>query len=485
MIGRRLVKAFTYKVRFVLFVIFSVASAICSAQQILVPPYLQPGNTPTLNAEQMVIIWQTDTLSSKYSVECKLEDDASGKTVPVKISSVSLDFNKQISELHRAVLTGLEFDKTYTYTVLRNNFKIGEGKFNTRTKKPQTRFAVFGDCGIGSPHQARVAYQIYQKGPQFVLLTGDMVYSFGREAEYRARFFPSYMAPIATPNRGAGLMKSVPFYMLLGNHDIYSANLSKFPDGLAYFYYNDLPLNAPIFKNSLKAEGSNQVIASFAKNTAPRFPVMANYSFDYGNVHITCIDGNYYIDPQDPALIDWITKDINSSNADWKIVAYHQPGFSSSPTHYDEQHMRLLSPLLEKLGVDLVLSGHVHNYQRTVPMKFQPKLNAKTNLYPISSTGRVNGTFTLDTSFDGQTRTRPEGIIYVVSGAGGAALYDNTISNNPKLWKTSSSDNWAPYTVKLISDVHSFTFIETNGKRLTLEQIDSEGNSIDKIVVTK
>ncbi|HSI71260.1 MAG TPA: hypothetical protein VK941_13575, partial [Gillisia sp.] len=99
--------------------------------------------------------------------------------------------------------------------------------------------------------------------------------------------------------------------------------------------------------------------------------------------------------------------------------------------------------------------------------------------------GRVDGTFELDHDFDGITNTRANGIIYIITGAGGGALYDPELTDNPDLWQTGTPGNWEPYTVKLVSNTHSFTMIETNGKELKLRQIDAEGNTFDEIRITK
>nr|MCU0357435.1 metallophosphoesterase [Cyclobacteriaceae bacterium] len=329
---------------------------------------------------------------------------------------------------YRAPLTGLKFDETYTYRVSLNKQAVAEATFDTRTKKPETRFAVFGDCGTGSPQQAEIAYQVSLQKPQFVLVTGDNVYVRGQEHEYRKNFFPFYLTAAGSPETGAPLMKSVPFYMLLGNHDVYSEDLDKYDDGMAYFYYNDLPLNAPVPSETVRVTGADAKVKAFSKNTSPRFPKMANFSFDHGNVHIACLDANDYINPLDPTLMQWLIEDMNSSKADWKIVAFHHPGFNTSKAHYNYQRMRLLAPVLERLGVDMVLTGHVHNYQRSVPLKFAPEQDAKKELYLISPEGRVNGTFSLDTLFDGKTNTKANGVVYVVTGAGGRALYDTGIT---------------------------------------------------------
>ncbi len=457
------------------------------AQQLLVPPYIQPGNAPTLSREQKVIIWQTDSVPGAFSVDCTTGNsfDTGQKPVTAKISSVTLKLNNKTTILYRAPLTGLKFDETYTYRVSLNKQAVAEATFDTRTKKPETRFAVFGDCGTGSPQQAEIAYQVSLQKPQFVLVTGDNVYVRGQEHEYRKNFFPFYLTAAGSPETGAPLMKSVPFYMLLGNHDVYSEDLDKYDDGMAYFYYNDLPLNAPVPSETVRVTGADAKVKAFSKNTSPRFPKMANFSFDHGNVHIACLDANDYINPLDPTLMQWLIEDMNSSKADWKIVAFHHPGFNTSKAHYNYQRMRLLAPVLERLGVDMVLTGHVHNYQRSVPLKFAPEQDAKKELYLISPEGRVNGTFSLDTLFDGKTNTKANGVVYVVTGAGGRALYDTGITENPELWKHEPKENWVPFMKRVVSHIHSFTMIETKGKTLTLHQLDAQGNVFDEIRMTK
>jgi acid phosphatase type 7 len=470
------------------FLFFLLLTATCAgAQEVLVPPYIQPGNVSNLSREQKVIIWQTDSISGTYKVEYTPGSSfASGqKPITGKVSSVTLKLNNKTTILYRAPLTGLKFDESYTYRVSLNNKVIGEATFETRTKKPETRFAVFGDCGTGSSQQAEIAYQVSLQKPQFVLMTGDNVYVRGQEHEYRKNFFPYYLSREATPINGAPLMRSIPFYMVLGNHDVYSEDLDKYDDGMAYFYYNDLPLNAPVPSETARVTGADDKVKMYKKNTAPRFPKMANFSFDYGNVHIVCLDANDYINPLDPALMQWLIEDMNSSKADWKIVSFHHPGFNTSKAHYDYQRMRLLAPVLERLGVDLVLNGHVHNYQRSAPLKFEPVMDAKREMYLISPQGRVDGTFTLDNEFDGQTNTKANGVIYVVTGAGGRALYDTGITENPELWKHEPPENWVPFMKRVVSHIHSFTMIETNGKTLKLQQLDATGNVFDEITMTK
>lgn len=456
------------------------------SQQLLVPPYLQPGNNSTLVKEEKILIWQTDSVPTTYKVEYTLGKFKEGvKPKLAKVFLTKLFLNNKNTILYRARLPKLKFDELYSYRVSSTHELISENSFNSRSKKPMTRFVVFGDCGQGTSNQAQIAYQVYQQKPQFVLVTGDNVYTSGLEREYRKNFFPYYVTKEANPEKGAPLMNTLPFYMLVGNHDVRGADLDKYPDGLAYFYYNDLPLNAPVPKLTVTATGNPERVKAFTQNAKPRFPGMTNFSYDYGNVHIACLDANLYINPLDPALVEWLRNDLGSSKADWKIVAYHHPGFNSSKAHYNDQQMRLLSRLLEELKVDLVLTGHVHNYQRSKPLKFAPKTNEDGTQYILSPDGRIDGVFTLDEQFDGLTSTKPNGIIYIVTGAGGAALYDKGLTNNPDLWKHDPPENWVPFTVKMISDQHSFTLIETTRAQLNLKQLDVNGAVLDEITITR
>jgi hypothetical protein len=467
--------------------VFLLIGLASPAQQFLVSPYLQPGNAPSLSKEMKVVVWETDSVPGNFKVEFVEGKGFEGaaKVALSKISSQALTVGRRTSYIYRAPLTGLKFDADYTYRVMSGDQVVTLATFRTRTKGNTVRFVAFGDMGAGTPQQAAVAYQIHAHKPQFVLATGDLAYSYGLAREFRARFFPFYTASEPSLEKGAPLMQSIPFYLFPGNHDLYGADLLKFPDGLALYYYSDGPMNAPVTEYTTEVKGPEDRIKAFKKVSEGRFPKMNNFSFDEGNVHITALDANSYVNPLDGALIEWMKRDIESSKADWKIVTFHHPGFNSSKAHYDYQQMRLLAPVLESLGVDLVINSHVHNYQRSKPLRFAPKVNEAGDRYVISPEGRVDGKFTLDEKFDGVTHTKADGILYIVSGSGGAGLYDIPISNNPELWKHEPAENWVPFTVKLISDVHSFTLLETAGKTLVMKQINLRGEVLDEVKMTK
>ncbi|MFN2456891.1 MAG: metallophosphoesterase [Chitinophagaceae bacterium] len=458
-----------------------ISCTTCLSQQLIVTPYIQPGNAPTLNKEEKVIIWQTDSIPASFTVEYG-SSRRYNKSALVK--ATMLNFGNSYPLIYRAILPDLSFDEEYYYRVSMNGRPVAESSFTTRSAKFSSRFVVFGDCGIGTAAEAQIAYRAYLSKPQFVLITGDNVYSRGRVSEYLKYYFPYFNNTGSSPQTGAPLMRSVPIYLAVGNHDVYAADLGTYPDGLGYFYYFDLPLNAPAFQRMVTAKGRPEQLDSFRKATEGRYPNMANYSFDHGNVHIACIDSNPYVHPFETDFLTWLENDLKNSKAKWKIVAFHHPGFHSSNAHYNAQWMRVLSPVFERSAVDLVLNGHVHNYQRSYPLKFNPKLNAAGKAL-IDSTGRVDGKFILDKYFDGKRRMKPDGVVYIVTGAGGAGLYDTAFSNKPNLWAHEPEANWVPFTVKLISHVYSYSLIETSTDQLIFQQLDVEGRLLDRIRIKK
>ncbi|HYH14870.1 MAG TPA: hypothetical protein VD794_06615, partial [Flavisolibacter sp.] len=127
---------------------------------------------------------------------------------------------------------------------------------------------------------------------------------------------------------------------------------------------------------------------------------------------------------------------------------------------------------------------HVHNYQRSHPLLFAPNLTSSGEPI-IDKSGKVDGTFTLDTTFDGKKNTSPKGVVYIVTGAAGAGLYDTAFSNKPEKWIHEPKTNWVPFTANFISHVHSFSLVETNGNKLTFKQLDIEGKLIDEIMIKK
>jgi uncharacterized repeat protein (TIGR01451 family) len=162
----------------------------------------------------------------------------------------------------------------------------------------------------------------------------------------------------------------------------------------------------------------------------------SNFSFDYGNAHILFLDANPHLFndnlpggnafntppptfvPYPTALGQWVIQDLDSSKQPWKIVVYHQPAFSSGDATIVNNQMRSVAKLLEDHGVNMVFNGHEHNYQRSLPIRS----TARTAATPTTTAG--SPAVYVDQKFNGNTDTVPDGVLYLVEGAGGNRDFD-------------------------------------------------------------
>ena len=454
-------------------------------------PYVQPGDGSTLieGAEAVVIAWQTEGKAADFRCEFG-PTERYGRVATIETSRVWAATDER---LHYAARPDkLKLGTRYFYRVWCNGQVLLAGYFTTRQPRgARIRFAAFGDNSLGAASDRAIAFQAYQQHPDFVMNTGDNVYNRGLNSEYENHFFPVYNADEASLETGAPLLRSVPFYTVLANHDVTRrdaqgrscADFDADRDALAYYTAMHLPRNGLQPPIPTPIIGAPARIKEFQNAAGARYPRMANYSFDYGDAHFLCLDSNVYLDPTAPDLTSWIDKDLSSTNASWKFVTYHHPAYNIGEQHYKEQHMRILSPIFEKNKVDFVLHGHEHNYQRTKPFRFVP-----TDTSAASSTNSskrlVPGQFSIDEAFDGARNTRPDGVIYLTTGAGGAKLYDTDYTNDPSKWLHEQDDN-APYVAQVFADGHSLTMFDIGGKTLDMKQVDETGATIDRLRVTK
>jgi len=458
-------------------------------------PYIQPGagSVLTSDAESMVLAWQTVAGDADFAVDFGLSPAYGRSTRPSRAERVAGRGGDVEARLNWvASLDHLRIGHKYFYRVRGNASVLAEGYFTTRQARGQKiRFVSFGDNSYGDVSDRAIAFHTYRQNPDFVMNCGDNVYDSGTDDEYQRYFFPVYNADVAGERIGAPLLRSVPFYTVVANHDVQGkdpnghevANFTLNPDALAFYTAMHLPLNgpeAPAYPTPMM--GPPERIAAFRACAGDRYPRMANYSFDYGDVHFLCLDSNRYTDPNDAAMQQWIAGDLGGTDARWKFVIYHHPPYNVGREHHAVQHMRVLSPLFEAHGVDFVLSGHEHNYQRARPLRFAPAGRGRSADIGAADR-RVPGTFTVDRLFDGSRRTRADGVLHIVTGAGGKHLYEPEFTDNPSSWIY--DDPGSDHVVKMVSNRHSLSLFDVEGPQLTMRQIDETGQELDRIVVTK
>lgn len=463
------------------FILSIVTLGLAIAQPALLQkPYLQLGNAPRAsNSESMAVVWHTGDRDAVWTVEYGRQGGERQTAKGMLLRRVNVR-GVDPHRVYEAVLTKLPPGEEFEYRLLLDGKSIftSYGRARRAAGDPH-RIAVFGDMSQDSKGQRALAGQIYNAKPDYLLSTGDIVYSRGLASEYYKKYFPIYNCDEPQPGKCAPILRSTLTFGILGNHDSPTKiDLASLPDALAYYYYWSQPLNGPITdrnsKSLPKLSGSKEQLREFYRS-APNYPRMANFSFDYGGVHWTMLDSNPYVNWTDPKLVEWVREDLRSARgAAWRFVALHHPPFQSSHKHFDDQWMRAMAQIFEQEKVDIVFSGHVHNYQRSYPIHFDEKPNSSAKRQTKYT---PEGSIRVDRTFDGAKNTKPDGIIWLVTGAGGASLYDGE--------QESDSASWQSFTTRFVSTVHSFTLVEITPMRLEFRQISRDGKEVDRFSVTR
>lgn len=474
-----------------LFVWSLLLSLPLHAQTVLVQPYVQPGSGVDVATDSKQIRWLTDQTPGEFTVEYSTKAGewrsaaAPQRTAlnfapakPKEGAKESAVETAQSYFKYMATLPALPLDATVNYRVKKGAETVREGVFATRASdvKP-IHFVMVGDLANGKPEQNAVAYEISRVAPQFMVVLGDITYPEGRVSHYMDHYWSTYNQPAkASAETGAPLMASVPFYAVMGNHDVDTHNLVSMPDALGAYHFFNAPSNAAGEGPWNTPLGNGPEAAAFRVAVGESYPNLGIYSFDSGPAHFLILDNSGYVNLENVKLREWIERDLRGSRAPWKFVAMHAPAFHSSREHYTEQKMRLLMPLLESCGVDVVFAGHVHNYQRSVPLRFTPG---------EKKGGLINGTFKLDKNFDGAANARPDGVVHIVSGGGGGTLYRGELQKNAEFLQAQYPGNWDAFTAKFVADRHSFTVVDLTPQRFTLRAIDLKGAEIDRFEIVK
>jgi 3',5'-cyclic AMP phosphodiesterase CpdA len=445
--------------------------AVAAAGQDFVQrPYLQLGN----ERGGLSLLWHAPDADADWQVESR--SGSPGWTKAQIAPPRKIDVRGfRPHRVYEAALTQLPRGARFDYRV-----RLGEREvFASSGMAPRGpgeahTFAVVGDTGNGSSGQRRLAVQMALAKPEYLVHVGDIVYMSGLISQYNRNHFPIYNCEPGTTAPCASLLRSTTTMAIPGNHDIHdTVRLGSQPGSLAYFYYWSQPLNGPLTDrgsvNLPRFTGSESAIEAFY-DRAKNYPQMAMYSFDWGDAHWLMLDSNSYVDWGDPRLVDWVKKDLAAARgARWRFVALHHAPFSSARKHFSDQWMRQLAPMFEEGRVDVVFSGHVHSYQRTYPLRFRPNGEGRLK--------KLDGEFTFDKEFDGAAKTKPNGVVYLVTGAGGAPLKDGSKDNNPSKWQ--------PFTAKFFASGHSFTLVDSTAERITIRQVDERAREVDRISITR
>jgi len=305
-----------------------------------------------------------------------------------------------------AMADGLEPGTQYCYEVWLDGEAVATGlRLETAWLDDRAvRIIAFGDSGNASPEQMAVRDRMLERDFDVFLHLGDMAYGDGTFPEFKQRVFDIY----------ADFLHATPTWPTMGNHEF------KTEQGQPYLDLYYLP----------------EVALDPAQNE--RY-----YSFDYGDVHFVSLDTNDLIvlgaiaqdANSDTTMLDWLRQDLAESDKPWKIAFFHHPPYSSSERPPNFVVIDGIVPLLEDGGVDIVLSGHDHHYERTVPIKA------------------------------GATAPHEQGgIYYFVAGAGGAGVRD-------------AFGDW--WTEVYNDEKHNYLSLTIDGCTAIGEVVDLDGETLD------
>jgi hypothetical protein len=355
-------------------------------------PYLQKANSNSL-----VVRWRTNTETiSKIDYGTSLTSLNQTKTINTVVTEhvVFLDSLTPATKYYYRIRTNTDtivFPSTTTYF---KTYPI------PGTQTPLTAW-VIGDCGTGNndARNVRNAYYDYigSDHTDMMLFLGDNAYTDGLDTEYQLAIFQNMY--------GEKLKNSIS-WSCLGNHDGHSAN-SNAQSGPYYDIF------------TFPKQGECGGVASGTE---------AYYSFDFGNVHFIILDSYETDRSVGGPMYTWAEDDLQATTAYWIIGVWHHPPYSKGSHDSDistelKQMRENFLPLFEDYGVDLVLSGHSHSYERTFFLNGHYGLSSTFN--SATHTVGVTGSGSGQTENSGAYYKAPLGIedgkgaVYVVTGSAG------------------------------------------------------------------
>ena len=439
-------------------------------------PYVQFGS-PTL----MHVVWRTEgpidpvvyygqsaqELTERVRVGAivtRASLGTNGQTILPKWQTLRTSANLALPKLHSAPVGTFQYearikdlkpDTTYYYAIYDGDKRLTPEdvsyRFTTHpvagTERP-VRFWVLGDGGTGREPQSAVYQAMLQRLERdhhpldFWIHAGDMAYNVGRDMEFQSRFFEPYESTL----------RNKVCWPTMGNHEGFSAS-GKTGIGPYYDAY------------VVPTRGESGGVASGTE---------AYYSFDYANLHFICLDSHDLDRKPGEPMARWLKADLEKARADWLIAFWHHPAYTKGSHDSDKEKdltemRRYIMPIIEAGGVDVVLTGHSHIYERSMLMD---------GAYG-QATNTVAENFILDDgdgnpSGDGAYRKSAgihshEGTIQVVTGNAGAAL----------------GRNGSMPVMRTIIMEHGSVIVDVNGDTLVARMINRDGVERDLFSVVK
>jgi len=364
------------------------AAGLCEAQTVSRGPYLQ-----ILTDQSVTVRWRTSAATDS-AVRFGTAPGALTGTATDPVSTTE----------HLVTLAGLAANTTYYYSVGTSAGPLaGDATYFFKTAPAPgtmrpTRVWVLGDSGFADDNQRAVrdAYAAFNgsRYTDLIMMLGDNAYPNGTDANYQASVF----------DRFPTFLRQSVLWSTLGNHDGTSAD-SATQTGPYYEIF------------TLPRQGEAGGLASGTE---------AYYSFDFGDIHFICLESFETSRAANGAMMTWLANDIAATAKKWVIAFWHHPPYSKG-SHNSDTETQLIemrqnaNPILEAAGVDLVLAGHSHSYERSYLLDGHYGLSTTlTNaMKKDGGNGRLDGTGAYSKPTFGKAPR--EGAVYTVAGSSSQA----------------------------------------------------------------
>lgn len=436
----------TLKNPFVLFVAFlTIAISSCKKdplicdQEIVRGPYLQ-----TVTHNSAIIKWKTCFERPSLLVWT----DSTGK------NEKNLFYANPEND-HEMRIQGLQPSTKYYYQFGSdmNSLKSDSQQFFITAPIPKTiadtRIWIVGDAGSGYREQDRVrdAYLNFtgKRHTDVWLWLGDNAYEQGNEEDYNQKIFTKHYENV---------LKNICVWPAPGNHDYANVGYKSMMARKGKYAYFD------IFH--LPTEGEAGGVPSGTEHY---------YSFDRANIHFISLDSYGAQNDKKSEMYEWLEVDLRNNTQEWIIAYWHHPPYTKGSHDSDKEgeliDMRTnIVPLLESYGVDVVLSGHSHTYERSY---FINGHYGKSNTF--SKANKVNDGNGKVVSYT-KSKGISKGTVYAVAGTSS---------------KVSGVGSGWPHPAMCSTD-HSTCgsmVIDVNGDKLTAKYVDMDGQVRDDFSIIK